>query len=116
MKNALGTRQRLFGLVLPLTAALYVGAEGLDPKGTDQIVTTTAVALNVLPLAANHPTQLYASGSVSELALVALAISYGAKLVRRPPLSARINGARRAYRRATVGLDRGSVGNVKGLG
>jgi integrase len=34
----------------------------------------------------------------------------------RPALSARINGARRAYRRATVGLDRGGVGNVKGLG
>ncbi len=33
MKNAIRTRQRLFTLVLPLTGALYGGAEGLDPKG-----------------------------------------------------------------------------------
>jgi hypothetical protein len=45
MKNALRTRQRMFALALPLTTALYIGAEGIDPKGTDQIVTTTAVAL-----------------------------------------------------------------------
>ena len=62
MNNALRTRQRMFALALPLTAALYIGAEGLDPKGTDQIVTTTAVALKVLPIAAKHHTQLYALG------------------------------------------------------
>jgi hypothetical protein len=85
MNNALQTRQRMFALALPLTAALYIGAEGLDPKGTDQIVTTTAIALKVLPIAANHSTQLYASGSLSELALVGVAISYGAiaMLVRK---------------------------------
>ena len=44
MSNALRTRQQLFALALPLAAALYIGAEGLDPKGTDQIVTTTAIA------------------------------------------------------------------------
>jgi len=26
----------MFALVLPLTAAVYIGVEGLDPKGTDQ--------------------------------------------------------------------------------
>jgi Domain of unknown function (DUF4386) len=78
MNNALRTRQRMFALVLPLTAALYIGAEGIDPKGTDQIVTTTAIALKVLPIAANHHTQLYISGSLSELALGAVAVSYGA--------------------------------------
>ena len=85
MKNALRTRQRMLALALPLTAALYIGAEGLDPKGTDQIVTTTAVALKVLPIAAKHHTQLYVSGSLSELALGAVAVSYGAiaLLVRR---------------------------------
>jgi hypothetical protein len=76
MKNAVRTRQRMLALALPLTAALYIGAEGLDPKGTDQIVTTTAVALKVLPIAAEHSSQLYASGSLSELALGAVAISY----------------------------------------
>ena len=78
MNNASRTRQRIFALALPLTAALYIGAEGLDPKGTDQIVTTTAVALKVLPIAAKHHTQLYLSGSLSELALAAVAVSYGA--------------------------------------
>ena len=78
MNNAVRTRQRMLALALPLTAALYVGAEGLDPKGTDQIVTTTAIALKVLPIAAKHSSQLYASGSLSELALGAVAISYGA--------------------------------------
>jgi hypothetical protein len=85
MKNASRPRQRMFALALPLTVALYIGAEGLDPKGTDQIVTTTAVALNVLPIAAKHHTQLYISGSLSELALGAVAVSYGAiaMLIRR---------------------------------
>ena len=36
MNNVLRTRQRLLALALPLTAALYIGAEGLDPKGTDE--------------------------------------------------------------------------------
>ena len=85
MNNALRTRQRMFAVALPLTAAIYMSAEGLDPKGTDQIVTTTAIALKVLPIAAKHTTQLYVSGSLSELALGAVAISYGAiaMLVRK---------------------------------
>jgi hypothetical protein len=85
MGSAVQTRQRMLALALPLTAGLYIGAEGLDPKGTDRIVTTTAIALKVLPLAAKHSTQLYASGSLSELALGAVAVSYGAiaRLVRK---------------------------------
>jgi hypothetical protein len=62
-----------------------MGAEGLNPRGTDRLVTTTATALKVLPIAAKHSTQLYISGSLSELALGAVAISYGAiaMLIRR---------------------------------
>jgi hypothetical protein len=78
MHNALRARQRMFAVALPLTAALYIGAEGIDPKGTDQIVTTMAVALKVLPISAKHHTQLYISGSLTELALAAVVISYGA--------------------------------------
>jgi hypothetical protein len=85
MNDALRTRQRLLALALPLTAALYIGAEGLDPKGTDQVVTTTAAALRLLPIAAKQHAQLYASGSLSELALGAVAVSYAAIaiLIRR---------------------------------
>jgi hypothetical protein len=78
MNNALRTRQRLLALALPLTATLYIGCEAANPKGTDQIVTTTAVAFRVLPIAARHSTQLYVSGSLSELALGGVAVSYAA--------------------------------------
>jgi hypothetical protein len=85
MNTVLRTRQRLLALALPLTAALYIGAEGVNPKGTDRIVTTTAIALKVLPIAAKHSTQLYVSGSLSELALGGVAVSYAAiaTLVRK---------------------------------
>jgi hypothetical protein len=51
-------RLRLLALFLPLTAVLYIAAEALDPKGTDQLISTTAVAFGVLPIAARHPAQL----------------------------------------------------------
>jgi hypothetical protein len=78
MDNAARMRQRVLALFLPLAAVLYVSAEALDPKGTDRILSTTAVALKVLPIAAAHPAQLYVSGSLSLLALGALAVSYAA--------------------------------------
>ena len=43
---------------LPIAAVLYISAEALSPKGTDQVITTTATALNVLSIAARHPAQL----------------------------------------------------------
>jgi hypothetical protein len=78
MTNVLTTRRRMLALALPLTAALYIGAEGVNPKGTDQLVTTTAIALKLLPIAAKHSTQLYTSGSLTELALAGVGISYAA--------------------------------------
>jgi hypothetical protein len=78
MNNAVRTRQRMLALSLPLTAGLYVGAEGVNPKGTDQLITTAAIAFKVLPIAADHSSELYASGSLTELALGAVAISYAA--------------------------------------
>jgi hypothetical protein len=71
-------RLRMLALFLPLTAVLYIGAEALDPKGTDQVINTTAVAFQVLPIAASHSAQLYVSGSLSLAALGALAVSYAA--------------------------------------
>src|SRR5476649_2312715 len=75
----------MLALALPITAALYIAAEGLDPRGTDRIVTTTAIASKVLPIAAKHSTQLFVSGSLTELALGAVAVSYAAiaMLVRK---------------------------------
>ena len=76
--NAARVRLRVLAAFLPVTAALYVGAEALDPKGTDQVVTNTATALRLLPIAAAHSSQLYLSGSLSVLALGGLAVSYAA--------------------------------------
>jgi len=76
--NAARVRRRLLAAVLPVTAALYVGAEALDPRGTDQVVTSTAAALRLLPIAAARPSQLYLSGGLSVLALGGLAVSYAA--------------------------------------
>jgi hypothetical protein len=85
MNNALRTRQRMLALALPLTAALYIGCEATDPKGTDRIVATTGAAFKILPIAAKHSTQLYIAGSLSELALGGVAVSYAAiaMLVRK---------------------------------
>ena len=80
MYKAARARQRILAVFLPIAAVLYIGSEALDPKGTDQLVTTTATAFKVLPIAASHSTQLYASGSLSELALGAVAVSYAAAI------------------------------------
>src|SRR5580704_13540071 len=64
MDNAVRTRQRVLALFLPVAAVLYIGGEALSPRGTDQVVTTTAVAFKVLPIAAQHPGQLYLASSL----------------------------------------------------
>jgi hypothetical protein len=71
-------RLRILALFLPLTAALYISAEALNPKGTDQVVNTTTAAFQVLPIAARDSAQLYVSGSLTIAALGALAVSYAA--------------------------------------
>ncbi len=57
MNNAARVRQRILAIFLPVTAVLYVSCEALDPKGTDQVVTTVAAGLKLLGIAAKHPTQ-----------------------------------------------------------
>jgi len=76
--NAVRARQRLLALFLPITAVLYVSAEAMDPKGTDQVVTTTAGGVRLLAIAARHSAQLYVAGALSLLGLGALAVSYAA--------------------------------------
>jgi hypothetical protein len=55
MDNAARTRQRVLALFLPIAAVLYISAEALSPKGTDQVIQTTATAFKVLAIAAKHP-------------------------------------------------------------
>jgi len=57
---------------------LYISAEALSPKGTDQVISTTATARKVLPIAARHPAKLYVAGSLALLGLGGLAVSYAA--------------------------------------
>jgi len=78
MDNAARTRQRVLALFLPIAAVLYISAEALSPKGTDQVIQTTATAFKVLAIAAKHPTQIYVAGSLALLGLGALAVSYAA--------------------------------------
>jgi MFS family permease len=78
LDNAGRARQRVLALFLPVATALYISAEALNPHGTDQPITNRATALKELPIAAHHPAQLYLSGSLTLLALGALAVSYSA--------------------------------------
>jgi hypothetical protein len=98
-------RQRVLAAFLPITVVLYVSAEALDPKGTDQVITTAATAFKVLPIAASHSSQLYLSGSLSVLALGALAVSYAA-------IALLVTG--RGWVIATVGALLGGVGAFAG--
>jgi hypothetical protein len=78
MDSAARMRQRILALFLPVAAALYIGGEALSPRGTDQLVTTTATAFKVLPIAAQHSAQLYLASCLVLLGLAALAVSYAA--------------------------------------
>jgi hypothetical protein len=78
MDHTARMRQRVLALFLPLAAVLYISAEALNPKGTDILILTMADALKVLPIAASHSAQLYLSGSITLLALGALAVAYAA--------------------------------------
>jgi hypothetical protein len=98
-------RLRLLACFLPVTAVLYIGAEALNPKGTDEVVTSAAVALRLLPIAAAHSSQLYLSGSLSVLALGGLAVSYAA-------IATLITG--RGWGIATVAAALGGVGAFAG--
>jgi hypothetical protein len=78
MDHAVRIRQQALAVSLPLAAVLYVSGEAVSPKGTDQLITTTAVAFKVLPVAAAHSGQLYAASFLVLFALAALAVSYAA--------------------------------------
>jgi hypothetical protein len=78
MYRAARARQRILALFLPIAAVLYISCEALDPKGTDQVVTNVATGLKVLAIAGRHPIQLYVAGTLSLLALGAVAVSYAA--------------------------------------
>jgi hypothetical protein len=78
VNNATRIRRRVLALFLPLAAVLYIGGEAFSPKGTDQVIDTTATALKLLPIAGQHPAQLYLASFLVLLGLGALAVSYGA--------------------------------------
>ena len=44
MGTATRIRQRVLAVFLPMTAVLYASAVALNPKGTDQVIATTATA------------------------------------------------------------------------
>jgi len=78
MDHAARIRQRVLALFLPIAAVLYIRCEALSPRGTDQVITTTATAFRLLAIAGRHPAQLYVAGSLALLGLGAVAVSYAA--------------------------------------
>jgi hypothetical protein len=106
MDKASRTRQRILAIFLPITALLYVSAEALNPKGTDVVVSDTATAVKVLPIAAAHTAQLYLSGSLTLLALGGLVVSY-------PAIATLVRG--RGWVIATVAALLGAVGAFCGI-
>jgi hypothetical protein len=84
MDNAARARRRMLAFFPPIAAAAYIGGEAFSPKGTDQLLTTTAAALRVLPIAARHSSQLYLASGLVLLGLGGVAVSYAviASLVR----------------------------------
>lgn len=78
MRKAARARLRILAAFLPVAAVLYISGEALDPKGTDQVVTDMATGLKLLTIAGWHPAQLYVAGTLSLLALGAVAVSYAA--------------------------------------
>lgn len=106
MDKAARVRQRILALFLPITALLYVSAEALNPKGADVVVSDTATAVKVLPIAAAHSAQLYLSGSLTLLALGGLAVSY-------PAIATLVRG--RGWVVATVAALLGAVGAFCGV-
>jgi len=106
MDKAARARQRVLAIFLPITALLYVSAEALNPKGADVLVSDTATAVKVLPIAAAHSAQLYLSGSLTLLALGGLAVSY-------PAIATLVRG--RGWVVATVAALLGAVGAFCGI-
>jgi hypothetical protein len=103
--RAARVRQQILAVFLPITAVLYASAEALNPRGTDEVVTSTAVAVKLLPIAAAHSSQLYVSGSLSVLALGGLAVSYAA-------IATLVTG--RGWVIATIGALLGGLGAFAG--
>ncbi len=106
MDKSARTRQRVLAAFLPIATVLYISAEALDPKGTDQLITTKATAVKLLAIAAAHPTQLYVAGALSVLALGALAVSY-------PAIATLVRG--RGWAVATVAALLGGLGMFCGV-
>lgn len=78
MNSLARSRQRVLAIFLPVSATLLVIGTALTPTGLDQIITTKATALTVLPIAAAHTNQLYFSNVLLLFGLGALAVSFAA--------------------------------------
>ena len=66
------SRQRLLAITLPVSAGLLWVGSAATPKGLDQLITSTAIAARVLPLAHAHTSQLYFSNLLLLFGLGAL--------------------------------------------
>jgi hypothetical protein len=78
MDSVARNRQRVLAIFLPVSAGLLVIGTALTPQGLDQLITTKATALTVLPIAAAHTNQLYISNLLLLFGLGTLGVSFAA--------------------------------------
>ena len=61
MKTATQTRQKVLAVFPAVSGVLLMIGGALTPSGLDQLITTRATALKMLPIAAAHTNQLFLS-------------------------------------------------------
>jgi hypothetical protein len=110
MKSVARNRQQVLAIFLPISATLLVIGTALTPRGLDQLITSQATALTVLPIAVAHTNLLYVSNLLHLCGLGALGVSFAAiaTLVRD-------RGAALATTAAVIGgfgAICGAIGNV----
>lgn len=104
------SRQRLLAATLPVSAALLCAGSATTPKGLDQLITSTATAARVLPVAPAHTSPLSVSNLLLLFGLGVLGVSYSAMATL-----VRARGARLATAAAVIGgigCLSGALGNV----
>jgi hypothetical protein len=78
VKRTTQTRQKVLAVFPAVSGVLLMIGGALTPSGLDQLVTTRATALKVLPIAAAHTNQLLLSNLLVMLGLAALGVSFAA--------------------------------------
>ena len=78
MKSAVQSRQKVLAVFPAVSGVLLMIGGALTPPGLDQLITTRATVLTMLPIAAAHTNQLFLSNLLVIFGLGALGVSFAA--------------------------------------